>query len=305
MFGLTRFAVLFLAAAAGGSTRDAAESAWWALEDALSVPPAWVGSVEDCDAGAMPRAYRDATLEAVNYFRASVGVEPVALDPALEGGCQRAALIMLARRAETGRWDLRHDPPPDWPCWTASGAWSAARSNIAANPGAAAVWQYCVGSHAHRRWVIWPPLATMGAGSVWRAGLGGANALNVFGAVDYARGVRGRAVAFPPPGWFPRPAFPSDWSCSMEGADFSAATASVSINGFPVSVGRVATGQFGDPAIVFTPGAILSGAGPDAVARVTINGARIDGATIKIEYEINAFWPGARPNAAENWEDYE
>jgi uncharacterized protein YkwD len=91
---------------------------------ALNTPSGWVGNVSQCNAGSISSAQSTAVLNAINYFRALCALNPVTFNTTLSADSQQAALMMSANRS------LSHNPPPDWPCYTASGANGAADSNL-------------------------------------------------------------------------------------------------------------------------------------------------------------------------------
>ena len=295
--------IYIIIASFSGLTRAEANAVYWDRESAVATVPKWGGAVESCYSGSTSRAYRDATVATINAYRRLCGLGEIAADDGLELGCQEAALIMLARRVQTGQWDLTHQPPADWPCWTPLGATGAARSNIAANPGPVAVEQY-MDSHPHRGWILFRRALTFGVGSCWLpTDVGGANAIDVFGLVlkDYARDF----VAFPPPGFFPRPMMRADWSFALEDADFSVAAASVNVSNAAVGVVQLGPFFYGDPYFAFRPSVILTNPGPDVRVDVTIRRVRVAGVEKDFSYSFTAFWPAEPPNAAREWRGYE
>ena len=198
---------------------------------AVMVPNDWNGSVENCDAGETSAAYTEATITAVNYMRAQVGVPPVVLRQDTVRFAQEAAFMMLANAK------LSHYPGTDWKCYTTAGASAAAVSNIAmGQAGATAVRGYMadLGDNntavGHRRWILDRSVTAMGSGST-----GFSNAL-VVAAGPW--GVPGEGfIPWPAAGFFPGDLEPGGrWSLTYYGADFSAAKVSLSVGGKPVAV---------------------------------------------------------------------
>lgn len=296
-------ALLILLSAWPGLSRQESQSVYWEREAALELLPHWNGTLSGCSAATTSAAYRDATLNLVNAYRRLCGVAEAAADPALDAGCQEAALLMLARREQMGYWDLSHVPPSDWPCWTSAGALSAARSNLAANPGPVAVEQF-IDSHAHRGWVLNARTQTFGIGSCWLLEYGGANALDVFG--QAASGPWPvEFVAFPPPGFMPRPLIRQEWTFAVEGADFTGATASVQAAGLPVAATVTGPFFYGAAYIVIQPQIVLSGQGPDVQIDVSVQNVVVGGSPTNFAYSFTAFGPDPPPSAAEHWAGYE
>lgn len=254
------------------NSREAVRNAFttWYLPT-QSAPIGWSGSVARCDPGAPSAVTSNATLSAVNYFRSLAGVRPVTFDPGLSSSAQQAALMMTANNS------LSHNPPGWWRCWSGQGAEAAARSNLSLGvTGAAGVTAMINDSGAgnsavgHRRWILEPTRATMGAGSTSNA-----LALHTMGAV--APRLDSSPIAWPSAGYFPRELEPSRrWSLTIPGADFSAATVSVVGPDGALSVGRHApVNGYGDPTLVWQVNDLVERSGlPDRTYRVTVNGIR-------------------------------
>ena len=237
---------------------------------ALNTPIGWTGNTAGCQAGAVSSAAQSATLAMVNYFRSMVDLPGVTFDPALSAKSQRAALMMSANNA------LSHSPPTSWRCWSADGAEAAGSSNLALGIGGAGAIDLQVAdpgtsntAAGHRRWIMYPPMQTMGSGSTSNA-----NSLWVFG----AEGARPhtKAVEWPSAGYFPRELEPAGrWSVSIPGADLDRAT--VRVTGptgavLPITVHRPAYG-YGDPTLVWDLGRLGEVAGRgDRTYRVDVSG---------------------------------
>ncbi len=189
---------------------------------ALRVRNRWTGSVAGCHAGTNSQAYRSATLHAVNYVRAMVGVPPVTFARRFNGKAQQAALMMQANST------LNHDPPATWKCYTAAGHQAAGSSNLALGAaGADAIRLYMSdpgdgnAAAGHRRWIMYSRQKVMGTGDT-----SSANDLWVFGTWA-PRVPRGTPAfqAWPNSGYFPRELEPGGrWSLtSTGGASFAGA----------------------------------------------------------------------------------
>lgn len=100
-------------------------------------------------------------LSALNYYRAGAGLAPVVEDPALSVAAFNHARYMVC----TGT--VSHDEDPANPSYTPQGAWSAARSNLAAGaagrPGAAWIEQW-MAAPFHAVHLLDPRLVTGGFG---------------------------------------------------------------------------------------------------------------------------------------------
>jgi len=196
-----------------------------------NTPFSWTGSIGGCAAGDTTDAFKGAVLRRLNYFRAMAGLPgELTLDASLSAKAQQAALMMDANDS------LSHSPPASWACYSATGAEAAARSLLAYSNAPARSVDLLDGymrdrgannaAVGHRRWLLYPPLASIGTGDVPQA-----NALWVIIPGTTGLPATATAVAWPPRGFLPRAlAEPTDrFSLSCAGADFS--TASVAIRG--------------------------------------------------------------------------
>ena len=258
------------------------------LVPALAVAPTWSGAVNGCVAGAASAATRDATLQAVNYFRAMAGLAAVTFDPELSATAQEAALMMSAKQA------LSHAPDPTWPCYSTVGAEGAKNSNLyLGRSGASAIAGYMVDPGAgnavagHRRWILYPPQTQMGSGST-----ADTNALYVFA----APGQRPSAptwVSWPPAGFVPVQIEPGGrWSLSAndEVTSFAAATVTVTAAGSPrpVTVNTVVDG-YGDNTLVWQVDTGYAVGQADGTFHVSVSGIVRNGVTIPYEYDVTLF----------------
>ena len=271
--------------------RTAVLSAYRAEFERAEPDPGYTGDVGACVAGTTSRAFRDSELQRINWYRRMAGVDVVAESAGSTVAAQHAALMMAAAG------DLSHEPSPSWPCYSASGADGASKSNLGlGNAGVAAVDAYVRDggsgneSVGHRGWVLSPYARAVGMGAAF--GSSSANALHVLGDLtgspDRLREVRG-FVARPPPGYVPAAAVFRRWSFRVFGDfDFSAASVAVVGDGGPVRIDIVHRGDASShlprPALVWeladvpTHSSMPEPAGGDECYTVTINGVRAGGA---------------------------
>lgn len=210
----------------------------------------WTGESASCVAGAIAPSAATKTLNLINYFRDLCGLpNPVEWDTAYNRKAQDAALMIRANS------DLSHDPPASWKCYSESGKEAAGKSNLAlgyhstqaiiaymADHGES---NYAVG---HRRWILYPRARYFGQGStsssqaLWVIGRTGTDPKPSF-------------VAYPAPGFFPKPLVYPRWSFSKDRADFSQAEVTMwdgAGNQLLVRILSVANG-FGSNTLVWEP----------------------------------------------------
>ena len=267
------------------------------LVPALAVTPSWSGAVSGCVAGAPSAATQDATLQAVNYFRAMVGLAAVTFDPTLSATAQEAALMMTAKQA------LSHTPDSTWPCYSTVGADGAGHSNLyLGRSGASAIAGYMVDPGAgnavagHRRWILYPPQTQMGSGST-----ADTNALYVF-APPGQRPSAPSWVSWPPAGYVPVQIEPGGrWSLSAndEVTSFAGATVTVTAAGSPrpITVNAVVDG-YGDNTLVWQIDTGYAAGQADRTFHVSVSGIMRNNSTISYDYDVTLFdaTSGASPN---------
>ncbi len=268
---------------------------------ALAVPAGWTGSVATCVPGVTSAAYIAATINMVNFYRAMARLPAdVENDPALDAKAQQAALMMAAQV------DLSHTPPPGWACFTADGAEAALKSNLALGAaGATAVTLYGadegVAGLGHRRWIVFPPLASVGTGSTDTGGTAvrnhrsRANALWVVG-TGGPRPATPEQVAWPPTGFVPFQVVYPSWSFAVNTAaavDFSTATVTMTQGNaaVPLTMEPIVSG-FGDETISWQPTLPPLQAGmADATFTVTVTNVTVGGAARTFTYDVTVFDP--------------
>lgn len=247
---------------------------------------AWTGDISSCTPGAISKSAESKTLKMIHYFRELCGL-PAAIewDTAYNRKAQEAALMMLANN------DLSHNPPASWTCYTEAGKEGAGKSNLAlgyhttqaitaymADYGES---NYAVG---HRRWILFPRAKYFGLGSTSRS-----QALWVIGRTG--TDPKPAFVAYPAPGFFPKPLVYPRWSFSKDGADFSQATVTmsdgnhqaISLKILPIENGFGANTLVWEPVL---PGVWLS----DQIDRkiiVTVQNVRAGGQALNFSYEVD------------------
>ena len=246
--------------------------------------------------GATSAAYREATSP-VNYYRAMAGLPgTVVLDGALDSAYQESALMMSANGA------LNHYPPSTWFCYTSAGAAAAANSNITlfdAGPEANVLYVDDAGmgndAVGPRRWVL-SPLQTTATGSVISFGITASNVKVVGTGAWGSRPATPEFVSWPPPGFVPYQILPSGserWSMSISGADFSAATVSVTKAGVAVPISLLPIDpNYGDHTLVWRVSGISYGAPPnDESYDVSVSNVRIGTVTRMFMYTVTVIDP--------------
>ena len=230
----------------------------------FSVPIGWTGNPATCAAGSTSQDYIDASFDLINYYRAMVELPPVVNDTSKNASSQEAALMMSVNNS------LSHSPPMGWQCYTSAGATAAGSSNLAlgaAGPRAVDLYIRDPGSGnsavGHRRWILNPPRASFGIGSVGGA-TRDANALWVFAGTTSRPSTD--IIAWPPRGFVPYRLVYPRWSFSLNSApnaNFSAASISMQENGVPVVLNIVSssTNGYGDNTLVWEPSGLAFSAG--------------------------------------------
>lgn len=219
----------------------------------------WSGPLPEQTAGTISNAWRAAVLARIDAYRAFAGLPPLhSARTDWNDACQEAALMLQAR-------DLAlHFATPGWDHYTPAGALALRHSSIALGiTGLAALDAFVRDDgpqHAgvpHRRWLFFPPLRQTGIGALphrsfrqreafvlWMVEPPADAAKDAFAYLkrwrfpDAASRAHPQAVAWPPPGAFPREHLPRRWSLSFHGADFSAADVAVTRErtGEPISL---------------------------------------------------------------------
>lgn len=279
------------AAPSTAATATEAAAAATLVRDAQAVPVGWTGVTGTCTPGTESAASIDATVRAMNAYRSIGGLSAISSDPALNQTALGTAMMQLAAYRAGRQPALSHDPPTDWPCFTAEYATGSARSNLALGAtGAGAITLYLadenVPSLGHRRWLLDPALQVIGTGST-----DDTNALTVLGPAR-STVASGRLVPWPASGAFVAGWVPTTWSISVGGtADavaFVAPQVTMTHNGTSISVAQVTdlgTGYGTGRALSWRPSlnrtALSSGYHE---LRVVVTGATVNGTPATIDY---------------------
>jgi uncharacterized protein YkwD len=280
-----------------------------------SVTNGWSGGIASCIAGATASAFQAATLERINVYRALAGLPGNLVlysGSANQSGDQQAALMMVANSA------LSHSPPTNWKCYTAAGAGAAGSSNLTLGTGFNYNGPTAIDGYmddggggnegvGHRRWLLFPPEAAVATGDVDATSASSgrsANALWVIGGWG-ARAPAPNGVAWPPRGYIPYQMLPSGsnrWSLSIQNADFSHATVSMTRNGVALAAPKIDAFEFngqpsgsfiGDNTIVWEPtGVTYTKPSLDVVYHVTVSG--IVGSPTSVSYDVTVFDPASK-----------
>lgn len=266
----------------------------------------WTGDRVTGVPGTTTPAFKAATIQRLNWFRAMAGLPAaVRLSEASSAKAQHAALMMSVAG------QLSHYPTPDWKFYTPQGAEAAASSNLAlGGAGPDAIDQYIRDAGAnnaavgHRRWIFQPNSRTIGTGDVPSATIDGkyawaTNALWVSD-IDYTAVrpvVRDGFVAWPNSGYVPYSTVYERWSLSYPRADFSRAKVTITRNGVPVvPVIEPLDTNFGENTIVWKmPDNDETGthARPDADVRyrVSVSDVIVDRRARSFDYDVTVFDP--------------
>lgn len=267
--------------------------------------------------GTTSAEFKEDVLLRINWFRAMAGIPAnVVLSDVFSAKAQQAALMMTANNK------LDHNPPANWLLYTADGAQAAAQSNLALGMhGPAAITGYVMDGGAnntavgHRRWLLYPQTRTMGTGDI--PPTGSFLASNATWVMDGNAGAsrpttRQPYVAWPPAGYVPYQVVYPRWSFSLPGADFSAASVSMTRAGAQVAVSlEPLQAGAGEPTLVWVH--LFEGAtsGSDSVSHpkpaadltyeVQISGVRVNGQVRTYSYSVTVFDPyEASPGGADD-----
>ena len=254
------------------------------------VEPDWgyTGDVDGCVAGTTSQAFRSSVVQRLNWYRAMAGLDTVDENTTYSEAAQRVALIYLAN----GSFEITADSE----CYSAQGSLDADRGS--GSLGVAGVAEIDrnmsqTDTFNYRATLLTLHLVEVGIGHArdpdrrYRVAhmlyLGFADPWNA--PRPEVRQQRG-FVAWPPPGYVSPGAVSEQWSFSLAGADFSAASVTVSDHFGPVRAAVVTTGSwYREQTIAWTVGEGADLArrpgptGADACYAVTVSGARINGAS--------------------------
>ncbi len=217
----------------------------------------WNGSDETCTPGKVSPKDQEKFLICLNYVRRLAGIpDACILREEWNTKCQAAALMM------TANYDLSHNPPKDWSCYTEAGYEGASNSNLSLGYDGIPALMGQVdddggnnSSVGHRRWILNPYRKVFGHGST-----GSAMALWALGGKDsnYPDEITDKFdaqyVVWPPEYYCPKSFNCSRWSFSLSNAYFDSVSVEV-YNGkkkIACEVLETASG-YGQNTLVFVP----------------------------------------------------
>jgi uncharacterized protein YraI len=262
----------------------------------------WTGSQASCTPGTTSAAFKAAVIDRIAFYRAMAGVSSSVGLAADSSALDQQAALMFSRNGA-----LSHTPSTSWACYTSSGAQAAGSSNIALGTyGVSAIDAYMKDAGGnntaagHRRWLLFPQTQSFGTGDVPAGnGYASANALWVWDSnVNGPRpGTRDPFVAWPPAGYVPYQVVFPRWTFSYPGANFSAASVTVTLNGasLPVSIDSTSANGYGENTIVFRPNGLgdsSSWPNPGADKTYTVRISNVSGAgQSSFTYNVTIFDP--------------
>jgi len=276
------------------------------------IPMQWTGSLSGTpgkqvsgSAGTTSSDFKQAIIDRINWFRAMAGVPAdITLNPTFSTKDQQAALMMSANNK------LSHSPTSDWLLYTSTGASAAGNSDLAlgrTGPKAITAYMFDFGNGnepvGHRRWLLYPQTQTMGTGDI--PATGNFTSSNATWVLDGKYGTtrpatRDTFVAWPPPGFVPYEVVFPRWSFTYPGADFSAASVTMTNGGASVPVKQeVVTNNYGENTLVWvwknidadqtiTP---MDRPARDITYTVQLSNVSIGGRTRSFTYNVTAFDP--------------
>jgi hypothetical protein len=285
----------------------------------------WTGSVAGCNPGTISAAWRAAMIARINVFRKLARLTPVTdFDAATDDKDERTLAAALLYSANNS---LSHSIPTTWTCYStpfagstvgALGASGAGSSNIGLSSNSLYATTAVINAYmddsgggnavvGHRRWILNPTQVSMTTSSVPSvSGNGSGNALWVIGGPRNSTNTSAPdGVGWPSSGFIPfqlLPATSNRWSFSYPGANFSAATVTMTKNGQPVAIlgydSRTDNG-FADNTIVWRPNNVAangtavtySNPGADQTYVVTVSGIT-NAPSTSYTYSVTVIDPG-------------
>ncbi|NUM30817.1 MAG: hypothetical protein HUU47_00650 [Bacteroidetes bacterium] len=232
--------------------------------------PGWTGSTNGCIAGRASQQTNEMVIKRINYFRKLVGLNyNTTLDTSKFEMYQQAALMMKAN------YQLSHNPPNSWTCWTQKGFDGAKTSNLSLgshSTGAITSFINDFGSNnkpcGHRRWILHSTKTQFSYGTTDKS--------MSLGTIGFAGGntVIPPFIAYPPKGFVPQTLVFARWSFGIPGANFANATVSMSgpFGAVILNVVSKTDNGYGDNTIVWEPVGINTSSIEDIEYTVTING---------------------------------
>lgn len=250
---------------------------WRAASASIAGLGGWRPGASACDQGSLPPETRAGALRLTNAYRWLAGLAPLR-DDAAQTAAAQACAVLVERNGQ-----LNHTPPMTWTCWSALGYQGTSSSNITGVRGFTMTVRDAINgwiddsrdlSHTlgHRRWMLYPPLSSMGYGQASSYAC-----LYILGANDNPR--PSTYVPWPNAGPTPADAMTRIWSFSSAALGVTAATrVEVTRDGAAVPVtAALRTGNYGDPTVSWDMPAIAAG----SVYAVRVSG--LAGADVRYE----------------------
>lgn len=255
---------------------------------------AWTGDVSTGVAGTTSATFKDDVRRRINFYRTLCSLPgDIVFSSTKSDKDQQAALMFAAND------DLDHFPPSSWTYYTADGAEAAGNSNISLGSyGPEAVDDFIRddGSNntivGHRRWLLYSRAQEMGTGDVPPDGsFNSANAIWVIG--DEKAPPTPQFVAWPNKGYTPHNLVPARWSLSRPGANFNAATVTMTKGGVGVATSIISKTDngYGDNTIVWVPTGVPASVTNDVTYNVTVAGISGSGVPTSYSYTVILFNP--------------
>lgn len=262
---------------------------------------AWTGSVAGGVAGTTGAAFKDDVRRRINFYRAlSALPADITFDATKSGKDQEAALMFARNNA------LSHYPPLEWIFYTANGAEAAGNSNIAwgtYGPGSVDAYMRDDGSNnivvGHRRWLHYSRAQVMGTGDVpVENPYNSANGIWVIG--NFKPAPAPQFVAWPNRGFVPASLVPARWSLSYPGANFAAATVTMTQGAasVPTTIISNVDDGYGDNTLVWTPSGLPGSVNVDTPYQVTVSGIGGAGVPTSYSYTVTLFDPNVLGDSA-------
>lgn len=269
-----------------------------------NVPLDSTADVANCYPGTNSTTFQQSVLRRINWFRAMAGDPANIVFNDLYNSNAQAVAVMISSSGL-----LNHNPPPDWPCYSAAGAAGAGGNQAGGFNGADAItgyiWDFGDGNSevGHRRWILFPEEQIMGTGDIAATNndIAG-NSTYVFdSSINDPRPVTRRPyVSWPPEGFVPYQITFPYWSFALSNADFTSATIAMTSNGIPIAT-AIQTYQtgYGENTLVWIPMGLDANcectsfpfSGTDTVYNVTVSNIQVNGSGVNFTYQVTVFDP--------------
>jgi len=261
---------------------------------------AWTGSTSSCNEGSISQSALDKCILRLNYFRKICGLSyNITFNSNWFSSNQKIALMCSANNA------LSHTPPTTWSCYSAEGAASANKSNLALgyhSSNAITGWMQDPGTGnekaGHRRWILFSRALQFGIGCT--------NNSAAMQCIDDTHTGDPLPINSPeyvayPPKYVPQSLVFARWSFAVlnpqsffSGVDFSATTVKVTSpdgTSIPVNIISRTDNGYGDQTIVWEPSGVITNSASDLKYHVTLENVNVNGSNNTYMYEVNIIKP--------------